>query len=718
MRVRSFVCLGVVIGLLAFAGWFEIAQAQSATGVVPPLVRYSGVVKGRTPGVVGVTFSLYKDQTGGGPLWIETQNIQVGDAGRFTVMLGANHAGGVPTDLFSAGEARWLGIQPEGAPEQDRVLLVSVPYAMKASDADTLGGKPLSAFVLAGTTQSSTPTTRIASAASGAGTSVVAMADPVSVTTGTANYLPKFADTTNLTNSRIFDLNGSIGIGTTTPESVLDIGMNSSQTVRFGSLPWSLRFGALQSGTQFIGISVKKKASDNNYIASSQNIAGVSHTVMEFHYDGSLRVKQQPHQPDGTALNLSTAFSIIGNGNVGVGVDKASQKLEVAGNLKLTGTTSSLIFPDGTTMKTAALPGLAGVSAGTGLKGGGTTGSPTLELDTSFTDARYLRAGASVVTGVTAAAGISATGTAANPVLALDTSFTDARYLRVGVTNVFTGDQAINGGLAVSGAVTTGPHVVNGDLASSGVVSGASISGNAMSTKTLQARLGTDGAETSAVSINVDGDTATGVDITSTTTTGTATGIHSTVNSPYAFAGIFDNIAGGSILLGRIKVGEYWVKKFRVDGNGRVYANNGYSTGGADFAESFGVVGNKSEYQPGDVLIIDTNAVRRLARSQQPYSTLVAGVYSTRPGVMASPYDMDDPNLEKEVPLAVVGVVPCKVTAENGPIATGDLLVTASTPGHAMKGTDRSRMIGAVVGKALQPLASGTGVIEILVSLQ
>lgn len=64
------------------------------------------------------------------------------------------------------------------------------------------------------------------------------------------------------------------------------------------------------------------------------------------------------------------------------------------------------------------------------------------------------------------------------------------------------------------------------------------------------------------------------------------------------------------------------------------------------------------------------------------------------------------------------GIVPCKVSAENGAIQIGDLLVTSSTPGHAMKGTDRSRMFGAVLGKALQPLPSGAGVIEVMLSLQ
>jgi hypothetical protein len=58
------------------------------------------------------------------------------------------------------------------------------------------------------------------------------------------------------------------------------------------------------------------------------------------------------------------------------------------------------------------------------------------------------------------------------------------------------------------------------------------------------------------------------------------------------------------------------------------------------------------------------------------------------------------------------------VTAENGPIAPGDLLVTSSIPGYAMRGTNRRRMLGAVVGKALEPLREGKGVIQVLVTLQ
>jgi len=156
---------------------------------------------------------------------------------------------------------------------------------------------------------------------------------------------------------------------------------------------------------------------------------------------------------------------------------------------------------------------------------------------------------------------------------------------------------------------------------------------------------------------------------------------------------------------------------FRVDRSGAVFADGGFHTGGADFAEAFSVKGTKSGYSAGDVLVIDPSSTRRLTRTTKPYSTLVAGIYSTKPGVLASPYKMDAAP-KSDVPLAVVGVVPCKVTAENGPVEAGDLLVSSSKEGFAMKGTDRSRMVGAVVGKALEPLPKGNGVIQVLVTLQ
>jgi hypothetical protein len=74
-------------------------------------------------------------------------------------------------------------------------------------------------------------------------------------------------------------------------------------------------------------------------------------------------------------------------------------------------------------------------------------------------------------------------------------------------------------------------------------------------------------------------------------------------------------------------------------------------------------------------------------------------------------------DLPDRVPLAIVGIVPVKVSAENGSILPGDLLVTSSTPGHAMK-AGPNPPVGTVIGKALGTLAEGKGVIQMLVTLQ
>jgi hypothetical protein len=60
----------------------------------------------------------------------------------------------------------------------------------------------------------------------------------------------------------------------------------------------------------------------------------------------------------------------------------------------------------------------------------------------------------------------------------------------------------------------------------------------------------------------------------------------------------------------------------------------------------------------------------------------------------------------------------CKVDAQYGPVEVGDLLTTSPTPGHAMKASDLLKAFGAVIGKALRPLASGQELIPILIALQ
>jgi hypothetical protein len=151
------------------------------------------------------------------------------------------------------------------------------------------------------------------------------------------------------------------------------------------------------------------------------------------------------------------------------------------------------------------------------------------------------------------------------------------------------------------------------------------------------------------------------------------------------------------------------------DGSTQSTAYTGVICGG-DYAESVDVTGNRTKYEPGDVLVLDVDSPGKMLKSIEAYSTAVSGIYSTKPGTVGR--RQTTAKSPDEVPMAVIGIVPAKVSAENGPIKVGDLLVTSSTPGYAMKGTDRSRMLGAVVGKAMAKLDSGTGVIEVLVTLQ
>lgn len=155
-----------------------------------------------------------------------------------------------------------------------------------------------------------------------------------------------------------------------------------------------------------------------------------------------------------------------------------------------------------------------------------------------------------------------------------------------------------------------------------------------------------------------------------------------------------------------------------ADGTTQSTAWSGTLCGG-DYAESVDVSGDRSRYEPGDVMVIDPDVPGKFLKSAEPYSTSVAGIYSTKPGMVGRRQTaVDSQARATEVPMAMVGIVPTKVSAENGPIKPGDTLVTSSTLGHAMKGTDRSLLASAVVGKALGRLESGTGVIEVLVSLQ
>ena len=157
--------------------------------------------------------------------------------------------------------------------------------------------------------------------------------------------------------------------------------------------------------------------------------------------------------------------------------------------------------------------------------------------------------------------------------------------------------------------------------------------------------------------------------------------------------------------------------KARIGYNGTGYFDGGTQNSGADLAEAFAVEGAVGDYEPGDVLLISTITDRMVVKSGTAYSTLVAGVYATKPGVLLTEA-VADSALSGRVPMGVVGVIPTKVCNEGGVIRRGDILVTSSRPGYAMKADPDKLKAGQAIGKALQEFSGDTGIIKVLVNVK
>jgi hypothetical protein len=141
---------------------------------------------------------------------------------------------------------------------------------------------------------------------------------------------------------------------------------------------------------------------------------------------------------------------------------------------------------------------------------------------------------------------------------------------------------------------------------------------------------------------------------------------------------------------------------------------SGTFVSGSDFAESLPARGGKAHYQAGDVLSISTTKAGQVVKSSHPFDRAVLGVYSTRPAVLGADKGGITRVGKEEIPVAITGIVPVKVTAQNGPIRPGDLLTSSSAPGRAMY-AGRNPAVGTVLGKALGFLSQGQGTIRMLV---
>ncbi|MEU7606179.1 hypothetical protein AB0B78_37430 [Streptomyces sp. NPDC040724] len=137
---------------------------------------------------------------------------------------------------------------------------------------------------------------------------------------------------------------------------------------------------------------------------------------------------------------------------------------------------------------------------------------------------------------------------------------------------------------------------------------------------------------------------------------------------------------------------------------------------GGDLAELFEARTTEAVSGPGTLMSLDEDG--RVTPSDRAYDKkvigIVAGAGSYRPGLI-----LDSGRAGNDArPIAMVGKAYCQVDASFGAIEVGDLLTSSPTPGHAMKAADASRTLGAVVGKALAPMADGIGLLPVVVALQ
>jgi len=312
----------VVVGFLSLAlSVVQLTFAQLPTetaSALPRLVRFSGVAKDLNgnplTGVVGITFALYTEQTGGAPLWLETQNVTADSNGHYTTLLGSTKPAGLPADLFTTEQARWVGVQISGQTEQPRVLLVSAPYALKAGDAETIGGLPPSAFMLVLPSASRPATaTGPATNSEGVGPDHRKGAQDVTTTGGTANYLPVFNGVATIIDSAVYQSGtggtAQIGINTTTPTTALDVNgaVNAATSYNLGGTAFA--YGSYANYNASLGFAGNSTMTGDlntatGGLALAANTSGNSNTASGF---GALRFNTTGFE--NTAIGIDALLS-------------------------------------------------------------------------------------------------------------------------------------------------------------------------------------------------------------------------------------------------------------------------------------------------------------------------------------------------------------------------------------------------------------------------
>lgn len=567
------------------------AQAQVSPTLPPTVIPVSGYLQlpsgaPRSDSVLLVA-SIYANRDDAAPLWVEHHVVTLTERGFYEVLVGSTLEGGLPPHLFAAdGTARWLGVAAENEPEQPRIMLVSVPYAARAASADSLGGRTANDFVLSADLDAGVREALSSTETKGELTSSTTVG-----TLATANALVRYTSSDgSQADSALFDVNGSLGLGTASPAS------------RFHILDGSLSEFRLQISNGAMAV-----------VRGTPGFADIgsfsSHPLRVF-------------------TNSTQRMTIGANGFVGIGTTSPGSPFEIYNGLRGTGAPIARVYNDQDSV------------------------SRTM-LEVDYPNASWTPS--------------------ANPAVRVRGSGTSRELFSVlqnGNVGIGTSTPASRLHLLNAGEAEFRLQVSGGAMA---VVRGTPGFADVGSFTNHPLRVFTNSTEVARVLPNGN----IGI--------GTAT--------PNAKL----HVAGNTTITGNVVVDGNIAAKYQ------------------DVAEW---VDSAEPLEAGMVVIIDETGHNRVKAASTSYDSRVAGAVSPQPGLI-----LGEPG-EGKVLVAQSGRVRIKADARYGAIKAGDLLVSSPRKGYAMRskpirmGRASMHRPGTVLGKALEPLASGTGEILVLLTLQ
>lgn len=659
---RKNVMRRLLTGLL----FFQLMGSVSAMAV-PGSMNFQGALTNAdgsrlSDGAYDITFSLYTMDSGGTAFWSESHSGVPVQNGVFSVELGSLTA----LDSNDFNSDTYLGITVGiGTEMTPRQQVLSVGYAFKAADADTLDGMDSSAF--------------------GDITSVN-VSDGL-VGGGTAGDVSLKADT-DFVQRRV---SGSC----TTGSSIRAIGVDGSVTCEAddnsgGDITGVLAGSGLTGGGTSGTVTLTANTAYMQRRVSSSCTAGSS--IRAINADGTV-LCETDNDSGGDITSVGTGTGLSGGGTSG------SVTLSAHIPFALSGSASGGILSGTNSFGYIGSPAGYGVSGeSTGWAGAGVYGEKS---GASAGSGVYGYASSTVSTGVSARSdhynGLYATTSASGYHAGYFTSTAG-----VGLAGATLYAQANNSN---GNGIAFWAHNDNASSTDAAVVISHDGSG------ALLKAFGNDGGEDE---FRIDNNGS--MHIYDPSISDDVLVFYATTGQLYLGSGTSTTAGDDGDILINDGSG---VSSIIMDGApGRVTARNVRITGGSDLAEHFDVNRHLNP-EPGMLVSIDPKNPGKLLVSNEPYDKKVAGIISGAGGINTGMMMGQGGSIaDGGMPIALTGRVYCMADTSQGAIEPGDLLTTSEIPGHAMKVTDHIRANGAIIGKAMTPLNAEEGLVLVLVSLQ